>query len=379
MQTNSFRLVVAAGGTGGHIYPAVAVVEALREQLGDAIEVEFLGSEDRLETTIIPALGFRLTSMPIQGFRGLLSPGTLLLPLKIFRSIRIARSLISAFKPHCVICTGAYISYPVGIAAYKENIPFIVMESNVNLGKTNYQLAKRATRIVLSFEESITHIPSRLRSKAVVLGNPVRSMITREKNVGECRMKMGLREDLPTILVFGGSLGARSINSTVQRMVNAFANDEIRRDIQIIWQTGKNFKPEIPADIGHLIRTMPFIDDMDSAYGSADLVISRSGATTLAELGIVGKPAILVPLPSASMNEQLLNGRIAEERGAAIVVPDDEVSERLPRVIRDLLDDPLRLTVMSASMKKLGREHAAHDVARLVLETGGRTFNGERA
>jgi UDP-N-acetylglucosamine--N-acetylmuramyl-(pentapeptide) pyrophosphoryl-undecaprenol N-acetylglucosamine transferase len=162
-------------------------------------------------------------------------------------------------------------------------------------------------------------------------------------------------------------------------MVKTFATDEIRRGIQIIWQTGTSYKPEIPAEIGHLIRTMPFIDDMDSAYGSADLVISRSGATTIAELGIVGKPAILVPLPTASMNEQMLNGRIAEERGAAIVVPDDEVGERLPRVIRDLLDDPMRLTVMAGSMKKLGREHAAHDVAKLVLQTGGRTVNGDGA
>lgn len=376
MQTKTFRLVVAAGGTGGHVYPAVAVVEALREMLGDTLEVEFLGSEDRLETTIIPAMGFRLTKMPIRGYRGLLSPDTLLLPIRILRSIRIARTLIRSFNPHVALCTGAYISYPAGIAAYKEKVPLIVMESNVNLGKTNAQLAKHAARIVLSFEESITYMPSRLRSKAIVLGNPVRTMISRNSNASECRARMGLRADLTTILVIGGSLGARSINSTVQRMIKAIANDEMRRDIQIIWQTGNNFIPEIPAETGHLIRTMPFIDDMDAAYGSADLVISRCGATTLAELGIVGKPAVLIPLPSASMNEQMLNGRIAEEKGAAIVVPDDEVSERLPRVIRDLLDDPLRMISMSNSMKKLGREHAARDVAKLVSHTGGRAVNG---
>lgn len=376
MQTKTFRLVVAAGGTGGHVYPAVAVVEALREMLGDTLEVEFLGSEDRLETTIIPALGFRLTKMPIRGYRGLLSPDTLLLPIRILRSIKIARTLIRSFNPHVALCTGAYISYPAGIAAYKEKVPLIVMESNVNLGKTNAQLAKHAARIVLSFEESITYMPSRLRSKAIVLGNPVRTMISRNSNASESRARMGLRADLTTILVIGGSLGARSINSTVQRMIKAIANDEMRRDIQIIWQTGNNFIPEIPAETGHLIRTMPFIDDMDAAYGSADLVISRCGATTLAELGIVGKPAVLIPLPSASMNEQMLNGRIAEEKGAAIVVPDDEVSERLPRVIRDLLDDPLRMISMSNSMKKLGREHAARDVAKLVSHTGGRAVNG---
>lgn len=358
------------------MYPAVAVVEAVREMLGDTLEVEFLGSEDRLETTIIPAMGFRLTKMPIRGYRGLLSPDTLLLPIRILRSIKIARTLIKSFNPHVALCTGAYISYPAGIAAYKEKVPLIVMESNVNLGKTNTQLAKHAARIVLSFEESITYMPSRLRSKAIVLGNPVRTMISRNSNAPECRARMGLRADITTILVIGGSLGARSINSTVQRLIKAIANDGMRRDIQIIWQTGNNFKPEIPAEIGHLIRTMPFIDDMDAAYGSADLVISRCGATTLAELGIVGKPAVLIPLPTASMNEQMLNGRIAEEQGAAIVIPDDEVSERLPRVIRDLLDDPLRMISMSNSMKKLGREHATRDVAKLVLHTGGRAVNG---
>jgi len=361
---DDFRIVVAAGGTGGHIFPAVAVVEQLRRMTGGRCSPVFMGSRDRMETVLIPKLGHPYVPMPIEGFRGL-SLSTLTLPLKVMTSIRIARDTIRRHQPHAVICTGAYISYPVGIAAVREKVPLVVLESNLNPGKSNARLAPKATAVVLAFAESVNYFAPSMRQRLHVLGNPVRTQMDAAMDSAAARTSFGLDPERPTVLVFGGSLGAHTINLAIERSLERLAS----APFQLIWQTGKGYTnaPELPPNV---VR-VPFVDNMGAAYAAADLVVSRSGATTIAELGIVGKPAVFVPLPSASTNEQQHNAVAVENHGAAIIVRDADLREELFPVMEALMSDPERRASMASAMRVLGRPNAAIDAARLVLQCGG--------
>ncbi len=357
-----FRVVVAAGGTGGHIFPAVAVVEQLQVLTNGRCSALFLGSDDRMETTLIPGLGFPFVPMPIRGYKGILSPSFLTLPIKILRSVRIAREAIRRHRAQAVICTGAYISYPAGLAALRENVPLFVLESNLNPGKTNARLAPRATAVVLAFEESRAFYPEDLQERLHVFGNPVRTQIDPSIDPAMARHKLGLNPDRPVVFVFGGSLGARSINTAVDAALPMLATSPY----QVLWQTGKVFEPggTIPPNV----VVKPFIDDMGLAYAAADLVVSRSGATTIAELGILGKPSILVPLPSASTNEQMHNARVVEQHGGALVIGDADVARTLVASIDGVMRDAERRHRMGDAVRQLGRPNAAADTARLVLQ-----------
>lgn len=359
-----FRVLVAAGGTGGHIFPAVAVVEQLQALTNNACDAVFLGSRDRMEHTIIPALGYRYVPMPIAGFKGL-HLSTLTLPLKVLASIRIARQTIREFRPHAVVCTGAYISYPAGIAAAREGVPLIVLESNLNPGKTNARLAPHATSVVVAFAESIARYPASLRSKLHDLGNPVRAQIDQRPNTRDARTALHLDPDRPTVFVFGGSLGARTINATIAQHLSSIAE----QPWQLLWQTGKGYTP--PTSVPDNVRVVPFVENMGVAYAAADLVVSRSGATTIAELGIVGKPAVFIPLPSASTNEQVHNAEVCVNRNAAVLVRDADLASSLVPTIVDLMHDAQRRASMATAMKELGKPHAARDAAMLILHESG--------
>lgn len=357
----TFRVVVAAGGTGGHIFPAIAVVEQLRRQTNENCSALYMGSMDRMETTLIPKLGYPYIGMPIEGFRGLASPSTLLLPFKIVSSVLIARKALRKHKPHAVICTGAYVSYPVGLAASFERVPLFVLESNFNPGKTNARLAPKAARVVLSFDESVKFYRQEYQNRLTVLGNPVRTQIRTDINREEARVALGLRPDKRTILVFGGSLGARSINEAIAKALPTLAE----APYQVLWQTGAKYA--VPADLPSNVVARAFIDDMGAAYAASDLVVCRSGATSIAELGIAEKPAILVPLPSASTGEQQHNASVVRDAGAAIVVADKDCAEELMQTMQKLMNDDKGLKQMATSMKSLGRPNAAADTARLIL------------
>jgi UDP-N-acetylglucosamine--N-acetylmuramyl-(pentapeptide) pyrophosphoryl-undecaprenol N-acetylglucosamine transferase len=359
---DAMRVVVACGGTGGHIFPAVAVVEQLSALTNGQCQPLFLGSRDRMETRLLPSMGYEFVGMPIEGFRGL-SLSTLTLPFKILRSILIARRAIRRFKPHAVICTGAYISYPAGVAASLEGVPLIVLESNLNPGKSNARLVDRAAAVVLAFEDSRAFYPAAIQSKLHVLGNPVRTQINPSASVRDARIWWGLDPDRETVLVFGGSLGARAINDAVEASLENIA----QAPWQMIWQTGKGHVTQraVPENV----KATEFIDDMGAAYAAADLVVSRSGATTIAELGIVGKPAILVPLPSASTNEQKHNANVVARHGAAEVIANERLGDELWAGVERLMANPLQRAEMSANMCDLGRPNAARDAADLIIRT----------
>ncbi|MBU3679299.1 MAG: undecaprenyldiphospho-muramoylpentapeptide beta-N-acetylglucosaminyltransferase [Candidatus Kapabacteria bacterium] len=360
--SDAMRVVVACGGTGGHIFPAVAVVEQLMELTNGNCVPLFLGSRDRMETRLIPSLGYDFEGMPIEGFKGL-SLSTLTLPLKILRSILVARRAIRRHKPHAVICTGAYISYPAGVAAALEGVPLIVLESNLNPGKSNARLVDRAAAVVLAFEESRTFYPAAVQPKLHVLGNPVRTQIDTSTTAHDARIWWGLDPNRETVLVFGGSLGARALNTVIENSLEAIGASSW----QMIWQTGKGHAVQKP--VPDNIRVVEFIDDMGAAFAAADLVVSRSGATTIAELGIVAKPAVLIPLPSASTNEQKHNAQVVARHGAAIMVENDHMRDQLLRTIEVLMNDHDHRRRMAQQMKELGRPNAARDAAKLIIST----------
>lgn len=363
MSKNSkFKLIVAAGGTGGHLFPAIAVVQKLEELTNKNIEVKFIGTTNHIESKVAPGLGYELVTIPICGYDGLFSLKTLSLPFKILKSIKISRKLIRSFKPLALLCTGAYISYPAGIAAYKEKVPIILMESNVNPGKTISILAKKAEIIITSFEVTKKFFKDDIKTKIRNYGNPVRENLFNLPSKEKAREKFGLNANMDTVLVFGGSLGAMTINRAVENVLSHFKD----KNIQFLWQTGKEYLPELkkPAKV----KIIPFIDDMASAYSAADLVVSRSGATTVAEIAVCGKPSILIPLSSASNNEQEENARIFQKEKASVMLLNSEADEKLSGFIEKYIADKNLLNEMAKAAGKLSKPHAAEEAAKIILE-----------
>lgn len=354
----SVKILIAAGGTGGHLFPALAVVEELKNPEPD-IEFEFAGT-NRIESRIVPKLGYKFHEMNIYGINKVVSLKTALLPFRLAQAESNIRKILKNGNFDAVICTGAYLSYPPGVAAQKEKKLLFLLESNVNPGKSIKMLSGRATAIFSSFPETTNYFNPEIAKKIIYTGNPVRPEIKVPRNKEESLISFGLNPKKKTLLVFGGSLGANSINNTIEKIVKD------KPEYQIIWQTGKNYKAnfEIPENV----KVLEFIDDMATAYSAADLVMSRSGATTIAELGIVAKPSLLVPLPSASNNEQFHNARSFVEARAAELILDDVVDERASSKIEALINDETKLQEMSKNALNLGKPDAGKIVAEHILK-----------
>lgn len=368
------RLLIAAGGTGGHITPALAVYECLKERLGSDLHVQWIGSDNRLESTLVPSYGIPFTPMPIRGFSGVFSTASLQLPFRLLKSFTIAKNLIKSFQPHIVLATGAYISYPVGKAAGALGVPLVLMESNVNVGKSNQQLLSTATYIALSYDATLEYVPRNLRQKAEVVGNPVRRAVLRLPAREAACKSLGFKVDAPVVVVMGGSLGARSINNAIQNMISKWET-EGKAPFQILWQTGTTFKPVVPEVLKPSIVHTSFIGEVGQAYAAADVVLCRSGATTIAELCVAEKPAVLVPLPSASMNEQNLNAQMLAQAGAARVITDEELESKVESILLEMIRSE-DLTLMSKALQQFAKPVAAETIANAVIrianEKGGR-------
>jgi UDP-N-acetylglucosamine--N-acetylmuramyl-(pentapeptide) pyrophosphoryl-undecaprenol N-acetylglucosamine transferase len=356
------NILVAAGGTGGHLFPALAVVEQLEILTNGNLNVQFAGTPNRIEAEKIPALGYNFFPMPITPFKGLFSLQSYLLPFNLYKSISICKRLIKENNIQAVICTGAYLSYPAGVAASKCGVPLILMESNVNPGKTIKMLANKASLIITSFEETTGYFVSDIRKKVKMLGNPVRKDILTLPTRENALQKFELEKEKKTLLIFGGSLGAASINNAALSIINSIDLNQW----QVIWQTGKDFT--IDKDLPEGVKSMKFIDDMASAYAASDLVISRSGATTVAELCIVGKPSVLVPYPSASNNEQEENAGVLEKSGAAILIKNSDAIAGVPKAFDDISVDEELLRNMGQKAFSLAQPNAAFNSAKAVLQ-----------
>ena len=357
------KAIIAAGGTGGHFFPALAVAEEMKSKLNGEFSAVFIGTESKIEARKAPEFGYGFMPIPISGYMGLKSLSTYLLPFKILKSIAILDSYIKREKPDFALCAGAYISYPLGIAAVKNNLPLFLMESNVNPGKAIKVLRKKATAIISTFEETKNYFEPELRSKIFNLGNPVRADFGETIDKAKACAEFGFNPEKPVILIFGGSLGARAINMETSHIINKLSE----LGYQIIWQTGAKFVA--PKNLPSNIKVLEFINDMPSAYSASDLVVSRSGATTVAELCVVGKPSILIPLPSASNNEQFHNAKILKNKGAAEIILNDELADNLYGMIKLLMDSPEKLQSMGLNVKSLAKPNAARDAVELILKT----------
>jgi len=354
------NILIAAGGTGGDLFPAIAIIEELRKLVPD-LRVEFTGSPDRIESRYLPKHGFSFTPLKsLKGFRGL-SSSMLNIPFTIIKSLLEVRAIAQQSKPACIICGGNYVSLPAGLYAILSDIPLIIIEPNVRPGKTNALLGSYAKLIIAAFEETASFFKASVRKHISHCGNPLRStFVTTIPSRESAASVFGLDPGKQTLFVFGGSLGARSINQALIKCIDRLAE----HGIQILWQTGTEFivNRELPKDV----HVMQFIDDMPSAYASADLIVSRAGGGTVAELAVCGKPAILIPLPGSSNNEQAQNAEALHQHGAAIVIEDAALSTELEYAIEHLLKHPEKLSEMSRNALKHGKPHAAKEAAALI-------------
>lgn len=359
----TLRILFAAGGTGGHIFPALAVADKCRELHPD-IDIEFVGTRGRLEEKVVPRAGYRLNHLWISGFERRLSMSTLLLPVKIGTSFTQALALLSRFRPHVVVCAGAYVSYPIGRMASLRRVPLLLMESNALPGRVIRSLAPRASEIHVAFASAADHLHG---GNVIVSGNPVRQVFHQEIDRARAREHFGLEAGRPTLLAFGGSLGARSINNALDPIVERL----LEEGAQVIWQTGTSYAGGERKERG-LYRSV-FIHEMEQAYAAADLVLARAGATTIAELAAVGKGSILVPLPTAADDHQKVNALAMQKAGAAEMLLDGELPEKLLPTITRLLADREGVAEMGRHVKSMAVPDADERIARRVLALAGGT------
>ena len=355
------RLLFGAGGSGGHIFPAMAVADRVRRVRPESA-IRFVGAIGRLEEEVVPRGGYDLDLLPIIGFDGRLTLKNMMLPLKIIRSTLMARSILRRFRPDIVVCAGGFVSWPVGRAALAAKVPLVLMESNALPGKVNRMLSPKAEVVHTAFEKAADYLGD---VPITMSGNPIREVLCRACDQAEARARFGLERDRPTILITGGSQGARAINRTLDGISGALLAD----GVQLIWQTGRSYEGE-ETEGGGLYRSR-FIHDMEMAYAAADLVICRAGAMTISELKVVGKPSILVPLPTAADDHQTVNARAMVEIGAARMVQDQELAERLYGTITELLVDPAALAAMGSEARSRARFDADETIARDLLQRAG--------
>ena len=317
------RIIVSGGGTGGHIYPAVAVAEALKRKWGDEVEILFVGAEGKMEMEKVPALGYRIEGLPVAGLQRRLTLKNLALPFKVAKSIRRAKTIIRDFGADIVVGFGGYASAPVLWAAQRLGVPTIIQEQNSYAGLTNKLLSKRAKRICVAYDKMERFFPA---DRIVMTGNPLRGRFTADGgNRNEALAYYGFNDTLPVILVVGGSLGTRTLNEMMKAWITTLDGTA---PVQVIWQTGKYYEREMKEFLAaHPTANIwqgAFIARMDYAYAAADVVLSRSGACTVSELCLVAKPTIFVPSPNVAEDHQTKNAMALVEKGAAEMVRDSE-------------------------------------------------------
>lgn len=358
------KVLIAAGGTGGHVYPAIAIADALRDSSANT-EILFVGTKSHMEWETVSKAEYDITSIWISGFHRRFTIKNLLFPVKLATSIAQSLFIIKKFNPDVVISCGGYVAGPVGWVATKMSIPLVIQEQNSFPGITNRMLAKNAELIFTAFGDAEKYFPN---EKTQLAGNPTRKSLGRT-NRKEALQAFNFSNNKKTLLILGGSGGARKINQAMQKHIKTLHND---LGLQIIWQCGKRYYDKLRSDtkpqkFEHL-RLKDFIHDMPAAYAAADLVISRAGALSCSELALTGKPSILVPSPNVAGDHQTKNARSMVDNGAAKLVTDDQLVKRLPNAVQEIIDDEQRLKEMSKAAKNLAQPNAAEEIATEIIK-----------
>lgn len=360
---SQLKFIISGGGTGGHIFPAIAIANALKSRVPDA-EFLFVGAEGRMEMEKVPAAGYKIVGLWISGLQRKLTLSNLSFPVKVISSLLKAKKILKEFQPDAVVGTGGYASGPMLRVASNAGIPTLVQEQNSYPGITNKILSARVNRICVAYRGMEKYFP---KEKILFTGNPVRQDILSLQGKRARAMEFfGLNPDRKTLLIIGGSLGARTINQSiaagVQRIVDA--------GYQVIWQTGKTFLPEAKSAAMKLegVYVSDFITKMDLAYAAADLVVSRAGASSVSELCLVGKASILVPSPNVAEDHQTKNAMALVNEGAAALVKDSEAGAALIDAVLGLFHDDTRRAELEMKIRQLGTPNAADLIAGEILQ-----------
>ena len=362
---NELRVIISGGGTGGHIFPAISIANAIREKCPDA-KILFVGAEGHMEMQRVPAAGYEIKGLPIQGFdrKNLLKNVKVL--YKIWKSQRMAKQIIRQFRPMVAVGVGGYASGPTLNKCAAMGIPCLIQEQNSYAGVTNKLLAKKAQKICVAYEGMERFFP---KEKIIMTGNPVRqALLDTKMSPEEARKQMGLDPDKKTILIVGGSLGARTMNESVLQHL-----DEIRQsDVQVVWQTGKYYHASILDEMKQYepipsLRIMDFIADMGVAYRAANLVISRAGASSISEFCLLGTPVILVPSPNVAEDHQTKNAMALVNRQAALYVRDADSPQEVITLALQTVADEDKLRSLHENILKLALPNSASIIADEVI------------
>ena len=359
------KIIISGGGSGGHIFPAIAIANALK-QIEPNIDILFVGAKGKMEMERVPKAGYPIKGLWISGFQRKLTMRNLMFPFKLLSSLFKAFGIVRSFKPDAAVGVGGYASGPTLEMAARLGVPTLIQEQNSYAGITNRLLAKKIKKVCVAYEGMERFFP---KENIVFTGNPIRQEITQIEGKRDAAMKhFGLDPMKKTIVVVGGSLGARAINDAIEASFDGFANNQ---GIQVLWQAGKLYIEEFEAKKAcqlpnvHLTK---FIDRMDLAYAAADLLISRAGAATISELCLVQKPAILMPSPNVTEDHQTKNALALVEKDAAVMVKDKEGAEKMFQTALDLLNNEEKLASLSKNVGKLGMKDAAQKIAKEVLK-----------
>lgn len=354
------RFIISGGGTGGHIFPAIAIADELKRRLPDA-EILFVGAKDRMEMQKVPQAGYPIEGLWISGLQRKLSWQNLLFPLKFISSLLKSRSIIKRFKPDAVIGTGGFASGAVVKVAGQMGIPTFIQEQNSYAGITNKMLAKNAHKICVAYDAMEQFFP---KEKIVKTGNPIRDGLL---NIAQYRSEglsyFHLDSQRKTLLVLGGSLGARRINQLIEQQLPLFE----QLGVQVLWQCGKLYYEEYKKYNSEQVRILAFIDRMELAYAAADVIISRAGASSVSELCVVGKPVIFIPSPNVAEDHQTKNAHAIADKQAAILLRESELNEQFANTFSKLIANEAQQEALSAHIKALAQPNATKDIVNLIL------------
>ena len=371
MEYRKLRVIISGGGTGGHIFPALSIAGKLKEVNPDT-EILFVGAEGRMEMEKVPAAGYRIIGLPIMGMQRKLAISNLALPFKVIRSVRMARRILKEFKPDMAIGVGGYASAPLLWAAGRLGIPTLIQEQNGFAGLTNRILGKKAKSICVAYDNMDKFFPA---DRIVLTGNPIRKEIvppTPQMKEEACRF-YGLDPEKKHIFIVGGSLGSGTLNKAMKKWISEGCPSG--EDIEVLWQCGKYYKKDIDAFMAETavpgIFHSDFIQRMDLAYACADVVISRSGASSVSELCAAHKAVIFVPSPNVAEDHQTHNAMALVNKYAAMIVKDSEAGDKLMKTACSLLEEPERIALLEKNIAGLARTDAAMDIVKQIYSTLG--------
>jgi len=358
------RIIISGGGTGGHIFPAIAIANAL-VKIDPSVEILFVGAEGKMEMEKVPAAGFRIIGLPVEGFRRKFTLKNINVAFKAVKSLMLAKNIINDFKPDVVVGVGGYAGGPVLRQAANMGIPTVIQEQNSYAGVTNRLLAKKAAAICVAYDGMEKYFP---KEKIVKTGNPVRQDFENLNDLKDEALDFfRLERKTPVALVLGGSLGAGSINRCLSENIDKLRSS----DCQWIWQTGSYYYESVKKLVGGLpdgnISVHGFINRMELAYAAADVVVSRAGAGTISELSLAGKPAVLIPSPNVAEDHQTKNAKALADRNAAVLMPDNIIAENLIDMVISLFTDADRRKELSENILKMAERDADRRIAEIIL------------